>query len=213
MLNASEKLGKSIDSKEDGGRTLVMRACEYSNCDALKMIINRGANLEEKFDPTGMTALLMCDWTIESKDGRLKCAQLLMESGANVEAADKNGQTALCLAAIDGDADLLSLLIKHKANVNARNHRQSSVLLMASARGHSDCVRLLLAVENIEVDAMNDNGDTALLCAARRGHTHVLSLLIEHKANVNVVGRLGPSAREGMVCFEICHFLDQEAGC
>jgi ankyrin repeat protein len=170
-----------------------MRACEYGNYDALKIIISYGANLEEKFDSTGMTALLIC-----ALIGRLECAKLLIENGANVDATDKESRTALILAAIEGNAEIISLLIENKANVNGG--RQDTALMTAASYGQTECAKLLLAVESIEVDAMNDNGDTALSCAARMGHPDVISLL-KLKANVNIVGRLGPTAREGMVCF------------
>ncbi|CAM6006358.1 unnamed protein product [Sphagnum balticum] len=90
LLDAGEKSGNTVDSIEDGGWTAALRACEYTNDDALQLIIERGANLEAKLYATGMTPLLMC--VLHERYG---CTRLLLEGGANVNATDMYGSTPL----------------------------------------------------------------------------------------------------------------------
>jgi ankyrin repeat protein len=175
LLDAGDKQNDIIDSKEAGGWTAVMRACDYDNCESLQMLISRRANLEAIMDSNGQTALLMC-----AHRGRLECARLLIESGANICATDKNGNTAMMLAAVKGQAAIVALFIEHAADVNARNHAQWTALMIASSRGSIDCVRLLVSVNNIEIDAIDNNGITAVVCAASMGRADIMSLLIEH---------------------------------
>jgi ankyrin repeat protein len=179
-----------------------MRACDYGNYDALKMIITNGANLNAQLDSTGMTALLICVLR-----EHYECAQILVESGANVNSVDMYGCTALIMAADNGHTDIMSLLIEHKADVNARIRHQSTALLLTVYHGHVDCVRLLCGVDGIDIAAMDDDGDTALSCAASREHADVVALLIEHKANVNVVAHLCTTAKQGKVGFHRMIFV------
>jgi ankyrin repeat protein len=229
LLDAGEKQGNTVDTIENGGWTAAMRACEYANDDALQLIISRGANLEAKLDATGMTALLMC-----VLHEHYACTRLLLEGGANVNATDMYGNTPLMLAAEycdecwghaflnitpntsnrDGTA-ILSLLIANKVDVNATNRRQGTALILASYHGLFDCVQMLLRVQGIDVEAMDDDGDTALSCATARGHAHIVTLLIEHGANVNVIARLWPTAKQGKASIlnTICCAFCVRAGC
>jgi ankyrin repeat protein len=199
LLDAGvDELGKCIiDDAEDGGWTLALRACYLDNYDALAMIIDRGANLETQLAITGQTALSIC-----AEYGRETCARLLIDSGANVDSADAKGDTPLLLATLKGHRNIVALLVNRAhADVNARNIHQGTALMLASEYGDLHCVRLLLAVNGIAIDAMDDDGDTALSCAASWGHANIVLLLIEHKADVNAAGRLGPTARQGKASF------------
>ena len=201
LLDAGcDTLGKSIvDCAEDNGQTLAIRACYYDNYDALPMIIDRGANLEAKLVKTKRTALLIC-----AQYGRESCARLLIDSGANVDSVDVYGDTPLLLAALTGHANIVALLLQHThADINARNAHQNTPLMNASEFGDMHCVQLLLAVNGIEINAMDDDGDTALSSAATWGHADVMTLLIEHKADVNATGRLGPTGERSKACLQI----------
>ncbi|CAM6002041.1 unnamed protein product [Sphagnum balticum] len=57
--------------------------------------------------------------------------------------------------------------------------------MLACQSGNIECVRLLLRVHDIDVNAMNAEHMTALHLATSFEHTDILSLLIEHKADVN----------------------------
>lgn len=105
--------------------------------------------------------------------------------GLNVK--DNKGWTVLAHAAHNGHIAVLSLLLKHNADVNVRTNHGCTALMLAAGEGHIECVRRLLAVANIDVNAMDRNGWTPLTYAVENDHAVILSLLIDHKADVNVI--------------------------
>ncbi|WIA13987.1 hypothetical protein OEZ85_002550 [Tetradesmus obliquus] len=106
-----------------------------------------------------------CPWVLNEQDsrgrtpllaacyaGRSDCAQLLIESGSNIFACDKDGNGVLHLAAINGHTQLLQLLLlKAEAQAitpqltAAVNLSGFSPLHYAAFAGNAACVRALLA--------------------------------------------------------------------
>ena len=54
-------------------------------------------------------------------NGRLKTAEFLLESGANPDTADAEGNTPLMHAAINEDVPMARLLLRHGANPALKN--------------------------------------------------------------------------------------------
>lgn len=105
--------------------------------DALKELLRSHANLEAR-DEYGETAL------IETVSGRI--AELLVNAGANVNAQNKEGKTALILAAERNYADKIAALIKAPGiRLEQRDRAGATALMAARNSGHQDCVRLLVA--------------------------------------------------------------------
>ena len=72
-------------------------------------------------------------------------ARMLMSNGANVNAADQEGRTALMQAAVYGHVDVARALLSNGAEVNAKDREGRTALTQASTYGHADVVRLLLS--------------------------------------------------------------------
>ena len=70
----------------------------------------------------------------------------LIAGGANVNAADIRGNTALMLAAVNDDAEVVQLLVAAGADANARNRDGKSALGLALEYECEDAVNLLRAV-------------------------------------------------------------------
>jgi len=70
---------------------------------------------------------------------------LLIGRGANVDAKDKAGNTALILAAELGFVDGVQLLLARKANANATNNQGETPLIKAVQARDANSARLLLA--------------------------------------------------------------------
>jgi len=61
--------------------------------------------------------------------------ELLLKKGANVNAKDKYGGTALMYAAVKGHKEVVELLIENGADVNAKNIMGKTALMSASRGG------------------------------------------------------------------------------
>lgn len=111
---------------------------------------------------------------------------LLIEQGANVNAADEAGTTALMLAA--GDADKVRLLVKHGAKVDVRSELGRTPLLIAATYvGNTETVKLLLQ-SGAKVTDRDKFGETVLTSAAKRGDANVLEALITAGADIRASG-------------------------
>jgi ankyrin repeat protein len=119
--------------------------------------------------------------------GNVEQLKLLLESGADVNAANAFKSTALIWAG--GDPVKSRLLIDHGADINIRNQQGRMPLIVAAGYDAGpELVRLLLA-RGAEARA-SDTGGRALLLAAARGDVETMKLLIDAGADVNAVSPL-----------------------
>jgi ankyrin repeat protein len=122
-------------------------------------------------------------------------ALLLLEAGADVAAANRNGSTPLWLAASQGDAPIIAALLKGGADANEQLPLGRRPLMLAARSGQVDAVRALLD-GGADVNAKEDaRGTTALMQAADQGHADVIAVLIERGADVAATSK--PVLRDG----------------
>lgn len=110
----------------------------------------------------------------------------LLKKGADVNAPQGDGMTALHWAATNNQLDLVDALVKAKANVNAATRNGSyTPLHMASKEGHAAIVRRLLKAGS-NAKAVTSTGDvTALHFAAGAGSADAVTALLDRGAVVN----------------------------
>jgi ankyrin repeat protein len=109
----------------------------------------------------------------------------LVASGANVNAAQGDGMTALHWAAQRGDAALADALIRAHANVNATTVIDAyTPLLIAAKSGNATVVRALIKA-GANVNAVAGTGATPLHLAAQSGSVDAVAALLDKGANPN----------------------------
>ena len=111
-------------------------------------------------------------------------ARLLEHVGANVNAKDKKGWTALIHAVSFGRAEIAELLLKHGANIEAQDKYGWTALIHAASSVQPERTAmvnpLLMHGANIKVE---DNASkTAMMHAIKRGKPEVAELLRTHGA-------------------------------
>lgn len=83
-------------------------------------------------------------------------------------------------------------------------------LLVAAQNGYEATVKLLLAIEGIEVNHADKTGDTPLITAVRNGHEGVVKQLLAHKSiNVNLLDAHGNTIQSHACNSAIRVLLDQ----
>jgi uncharacterized protein len=109
----------------------------------------------------------------------------LIKQGADVNAPQGDGVTALHWAARNGDADLAAALVKAGANPRAITRLGSyAPLHLAAERGAAAVITALLG-GGAPVDARTSTGATPLMFAASAGDTAAIAALLDRGADVN----------------------------
>ncbi|WP_342226360.1 ankyrin repeat domain-containing protein [Rickettsia endosymbiont of Urophora cardui] len=103
--------------------------------------------------------------------------RLLIEKGANVNAQDTKGNTALYYAIKKNDKAVIKLLIEEGANL--------SPIHLAIKNNNTDICKLLIE-KGANVNAQDTKGNTALYYAIKKNDKAVIKLLIEEGANLNI---------------------------
>ncbi len=111
-------------------------------------------------------------------------ARTLIKNGADVNAAQGDGMTALHWAARNGDAELTQVLLFAGANVRASTRLGGyTPLLMAAEQGHAAVIAALIA-GGADAKAANALGTTALMMAASSGSASAVTTLVENGAEI-----------------------------
>jgi ankyrin repeat protein len=82
-----------------------MVAAQEGNSEAVKVLLERGANVNLKAD-NGATALMKACF----RRGNAPVVKLLLEKGADIKAAANGGGTAWIVANVGGDKKILEML-------------------------------------------------------------------------------------------------------
>ena len=102
-----------------------------------------------------------------------------LEAGADANAKDSDGWTALVIAAGHGRTDIVKALLNKGADINARSRAvdQWTPLMYAAYEGHTDTVKALLA-KGVDINAKDTVfSRTALTLATSQGHKDIADLL------------------------------------
>ena len=126
-------------------------------------------------------------------NGDIATIQDLINKGADVNAADNNGFTALEGASQHGHLEIVRLLVEKGANVNTKTEKGHTALMAAAQYGHSNIVQFLLD-KGADVNSSYITGKTPLMAATENHHTDTVKMLLDKGADVNLKRRDGKTA-------------------
>ncbi len=119
--------------------------------------------------------------------------RLLVQQGANVNATEADGTTALHWASYRDDLDSADLLIRSGAKVNAATDLGATPLWTASLNGSSAMVRRLLQA-GADPNLALLRGETPLMVASRSGNPDIVEQLLAKGADANARAARGQTA-------------------
>lgn len=117
------------DVRDKGGSTAFHWAIDGQHMDTVSWCIDDGWDVNIKDTGSQWTPLLRC----AAVNGNADIARLLIKNGADVDACDGDGKTALMIAVINGHQNLVELLLKHEANIKVKNAFGKSAYEMAQS--------------------------------------------------------------------------------
>ena len=206
LINAGADVNATM---EDDNYTPLNLAAFWGSNGCVQKLISAGANVNFA-NHHGESALALSVWQSPTQwDGyvqdrkrsyfavncnRKECVALLLDAGADVNACDFDGRTALMKASQNGYGECVELLVEAGADVNVACRNDCyTPLKLAAMYGHDGCLRTLLSA-GANVNAKDDIGSTALLIASTYGHDCAVKELIEAGADVNAIDGEGFTA-------------------
>lgn len=124
------------------------------------------------------------------QEGRLDDAKNLIASGANVNAPNADGTTALMQAAegstyMPNNAPAVEMLLDKRATIDAQDNRGRTALYRAVAEGKTEAMRLLLT-RKANPNHQAIDGSTPLLAAITFGRVGAMDLLLASGSDVDL---------------------------
>lgn len=177
--------------KTTWGDTALHQAAGCGHVGILELLLSNGADMTAT-DRDGNTSLHMASmmftsmvsepwgWierNVRASDTLLKGAQLLLEHGADVNAVNLRGETALHLSITKRQKSLTHLLLTGGADVILRNRYRAAPLTLASESGDGETARILLK-HDLQRQAQCGILDDAMRIAAFKGHLPMLEILL-----------------------------------
>jgi ankyrin repeat protein len=114
----------------------------------------------------------------------------LLQRRARLNVRNRNGETALSLAAYLGKLNYVQKLVAAGADVNLYGW---SPLAYAAFNGHAEIADYLVK-HGADVNAKTENGSTPLFFAARFGHREIAEMLLANKADPTIANDAGDTA-------------------
>lgn len=142
-----------------------------------------------------LSAALLAPLSIDAQEAALladliqqgdPAAQEALRRGADVNARQADGTSALHWAVYRNDVEVVKQLLSREADPNVRNIFGSTPLLEAVKVANLESVRLLLEA-GADPNLGNEDNQTPLMIAADIGSLEISELLISKGANVNAV--------------------------
>lgn len=157
-----------------------VRAAQEDDLEALTALI-AGQDVNLRDGQSGTTALEHA-----VKNANLEMVELLLSSGANVNAKNEDGATVLMMLDDDATSDLVWELINAGADVNLKDESGNTALMQTASENNSEALKALLDA-GAEVNTRNEDGRTALMLAAADGMVNNVRALVLAGADINAV--------------------------
>lgn len=162
------------------------KAAKFNDVKEVKLLLSKGVN-PNTVDSNGNPMLVLA-----IRDRSYAVIEVLLTAkDMDVDLSDKNGETPLMMASINGDLPLVqTLVLKNRAQLD---HISWTPLHYACAKGHLDVAQFLLANGAI-VDSLSLGGTTPLMMAVQSGNDYLVKLLLDKGSNLQLRNEAGFSA-------------------
>lgn len=153
---------------------ILFTAVNSGNVTLVRSILEEESFLINDRDERGCTPLI-----IAAEQDHLDTARYLLEKGAEVNARDKEGYSAIHVA---HSLEMARLLLSHGADVNAEDNYGLTALHNAVLEGYADIAEVLIE-SGANVNAVEDKGFTPLRMAVEYKLPEIEMLLRRHGAH------------------------------
>src|SRR5215468_1018102 len=150
--------------------------------------------LQAQQAPTDRDIAIYAGLHAAAANGDVAEIEKLIADGENPNIQDANSRTPLLVAAFRKHYAAVEALLKRGANANARDMQGFDLLTLAAVNNDLQLLKIALAAGADPRRVTGPLDGTALISAAHLGHVEIVRALIEAKAPLDHVNRMGWTA-------------------
>jgi len=172
-----------LDAVDKDEETALLKAAWKGHAEVVRLLLSKGADAARGAKQGWTPLMLAC---VEDREDAF---HVLLSSGSagDVDATDKDGETALVKAAWKGRSAMAGRLLDAGADPNHVAKNGATSLVFAARHGRSDAVSLLLRRgAKSTVNAVADDVGPAIADAAKTCPLEVVAKLLVAKADPNI---------------------------
>ena len=171
---------EDLEARAHYGMTALHCASREGHDICVSLLAQAGANVNTRAEPEDDTPLISA-----ATSGNPSTILTLLHHGAEMDAVQRSGRTAVLAAAYFGDLDATRTLINEGASLDIMDSDGYTALRCAIQWGHPE-VALALLQTRIRVNtSYTAHGDTALHMAVSRGYLEVAEQLMHQGADLH----------------------------
>ncbi len=180
--------GIDVNLAQEKGVTPLLIAAQCGHVEIVRLLLEkRGINPALGTIPQGTTPLAIAAYM-----GREEIVKLLLDfRNINIDVRRYDGATPLFSAVQNNHTEIVKLLLSKGADVNIPLIEGTTPLCHAAYQGNVDVVKQLLQVPDIQVDQATGEKVTALFFACQEENKEIVKLLLEKKADPNILDVAG----------------------
>lgn len=184
--------GESINPYKSEYNELARQAACTDDAEKLLKYVTMGVDMNAQI-PANNGQPLLC-WAANNNSKR--AVMLLLAMGANINALNCHGNSALIHATWKGHLEIVQILLDNGAKVDiAATESKMTALYLASNWNHSDIVYALIKA-GASLDLCNKDGNTPLHDAMRLKHAKIIKMLLAAGANTTIKNNNGKTTLE-----------------
>eukprot|EP00878_Enallax_costatus_P010983 GHUV01011471.1.p1 GENE.GHUV01011471.1~~GHUV01011471.1.p1 ORF type:complete len:492 (+),score=180.30 GHUV01011471.1:349-1824(+) len=150
---------------------LIISAAQVGQADIIRLLAEWDADMEETDSIRRGRPLMHA-----ANNGHTAAVKAMIECGADTEATDDNGYTALMVAVFSDRSSAAEVLVDGGASVDAQDRAGRTALSYAAMYGSTDCI-YLLAARGADVAHVDHDGNTPLELAEGSGRQSAVDAL------------------------------------
>ena len=122
------KLQAGIDAAHVDRRSALSEAASKGNLNRIRILVARGARVNERKPSGGSTAL-----SDAALNGQVEAVKLLLRRGARIDRTNEDGNTPLHIAAFMCEFEIAELLLEKGASPSVRNNKRETPVDIVSS--------------------------------------------------------------------------------